>query len=81
MLDIKGCKQRGRTMKPKTEDQIMRQEIIDAIERNKQKLEAIRRKNFNMSKVGGEWRIIETEPLISSDIFYKAQEVLKTRNA
>lgn len=81
MLDIKGCKQRGRTMKPKTEDQIMRQTIIDAVKPNKQKLEEIRLKHFNASKAGGEWKIVETEPLISADTFYKAQEVLKRRNA
>ncbi|WP_255319470.1 hypothetical protein [Dendrosporobacter quercicolus] len=44
-------------MESKTDDPIMRQAIMDAVERNKQKLEEIRRrfkKNFNMSKAGGE---------------------------
>ncbi|KYZ75159.1 hypothetical protein AXX12_13380 [Anaerosporomusa subterranea] len=71
-------------MKSKIEDLIMRKVIMDAVERNKQKLEEIRLgfgKNFNTNKAGGEWKIIETEPLISADTFYKAQEVLKKRNA
>lgn len=64
-------------MNPKTADQIMCQEIMYAIECNKQKIEEISRFKKKFVIEAGEWKTIEIEPLISPDIFFKAQEVLK----